>query len=97
MEINYLLTYLLTYYVDHGPDCVDLAVPDDIDGYPEGTFSSEPVCVITDYMTYQEKIEALNGTMYDYDDVCDNLPDYFDYEYRLQPYCTRLDRLSYIG
>ena len=30
-------------------------------------------------MTDQQKIEALSGTIYDYDDVCDNLPDYFDY------------------
>ena len=31
-------------------------------------------------MTYQEKIEALHGTIYDYDDVCDNRPSYFDYD-----------------
>ena len=44
------------------------------------TLSTEPLCVITDDMTYQEKIEALNGTIYDYDDVCDDQPDYFDYD-----------------
>ena len=33
--------------------------------------------MITDDMTYQEKIEALSGTTYDYDD---NRPDYFDYD-----------------
>ena len=42
---------------------------------------SEPLYVVTDDMTYQEQIEALSGTMYDYDDVCDNRPDYFDYDY----------------
>ena len=42
--------------------------------YPVGTLSSEPLCVITDGMTYQEKIEALSGTIYDYDDVNDNQP-----------------------
>ena len=34
-------------------------------------------------MTYQEKIEILSGTMYDHDDYCDNLPNYFDYD---EPY-----------
>ena len=58
-------------YVGHNPDWVDCAVPDDVDGYPEGTLPSEPICVITDDMTYQEKIEALNGTIYDYDAVCE--------------------------
>ena len=67
-------------YVGHIPDCVDHAVLDDVDGYPEETFPSEPVCIITDDMTYQWKIETVNGTIYDCDDVCDNLPDYFDYE-----------------
>ena len=65
-------------YVGYSPDCVDRAVLDDSDGCPEGTLPSVPVCVVTDDMTYQEKIEALSGTMYDYDDVCDNLPEYFD-------------------
>ena len=37
-------------------------------------------CVITDDMTYQEKVEALSGTIYDYDDVNDNRPGYFDYD-----------------
>ena len=46
-------------------------------------FSSDPSCVDTDGMTYQEKIEILSGTMYDYDDYCDKLPDYFYYD---EPY-----------
>ena len=37
-------------------------------------------------MTYQEKIEALNGTIYDYDSVCDNQPDYFD-PYDCEEWC----------
>ena len=70
------------------PDCVDYAVPDDIDGYPERMLPSEPICVITDDMSYQQKIEALNGTIYDYDTVCDSLPDYVDYD---EPYdCEEL-------
>ena len=62
------------------PDCVDRTVPEGGDDYPVGTLPSEPLCVITDDRTYQEKIEALSGTIYDYDDVCDNRPDYFDYD-----------------
>ena len=46
---------------------------------PFRTLLSEPLCVITDDMTYLE-IEALSGTMYDYDDVNDNTPVYFDYD-----------------
>ena len=67
-------------YVGCDPDCVERTVPEGGDDYPVGTLLSEPLCVITDDMTYQEKIEALSGTIYDYDDVCDNRPDYFDYD-----------------
>ena len=38
---------------------------------PVGTLPSESLCVVTDDMTYQERIEALSGTIYDHDDVCD--------------------------
>ena len=48
------------------------------DEYPFRTLLSEPLCVITDDMTYQDKIEALSGTIYDYDDVIDHTPGYFD-------------------
>ena len=59
-------------------DCFCCAAPN---GWcPVETLPSEPLCVVTDDMTYQEKIEALSGTMYDYDDVCDNRPHYFDYD-----------------
>ena len=67
-------------YVVCDLDCVDRTVPEGGDDYPDGTLSSEPLCVITDDMTYQEKIEALSGTIYDYDDVSDNRPVYFDYD-----------------
>ena len=50
------------------------------DGYPVGTLSSKPLRIITDDMTYQEKTEALSSTIYDYNDVIDNHPDYFDYD-----------------
>ena len=46
-----------------GPDCVDRAVPEGGDGCPVETLPSEPLCVVTDDMTYQEKIEALSGTI----------------------------------
>ena len=62
------------------PDCVTLTVLEGGDDYPVGTLSSEPLRIITDDMTYQEKIEALSGTIYDYDDVIDNQPGYFDYD-----------------
>ena len=52
-------------------------VPEGRDDYPVGMLSSEPLCV-TDDMTYQEKIEAVSGTIYDYDDVNDNQPGYYD-------------------
>ena len=45
-----------------------------------GSLLSEPLCVITNDVTYQEKIEALSGTIYDYDDVNDTEPGYFDYD-----------------
>ena len=67
-------------YVGCGPDCVGRTVPEGDDDYPFGTLSSEPLCDITDDMTYQEKIEALGGTIYDYDDVSDNRLGYFDYD-----------------
>ena len=61
-------------------DCVDQAVPERCDEYPFRTLLSEPLCVIMDDMTYQEKIGSLSGTIYDYDDVNDNTPGYFDYD-----------------
>ena len=66
-------------YVGCDPDCVDRAVPEGGDEYPFRTLLSE-LCVITDDMTYQQKIEALSGTIYDYDDVNANTPGYFDYD-----------------
>ena len=59
---------------------MDRAVPEGGDEYPFRTLLSEPLCVITDDMTYQEKIEALSGTICDIDDVNDNTPGYFDYD-----------------
>ena len=67
-------------YVGYSPDWVDRAMLDYGDGCPEGKLPSVPVFAVTDDITYQEKIEALSGTMYDYDDVFDNIPDYFDYD-----------------
>ena len=65
---------------NYKPDYVDQAVPKGGDEYPFGTLLSEPLCVITDNRTYQEKIGAPSGTIYDYDDVNDNTPCYFDYD-----------------
>ena len=64
-------------YVGCDPDCADRTVLEGGDYYPVGTLSSEPLCIITDDMTYQKKIEILSGTIYDYDD---NQPGYFDYD-----------------
>ena len=59
---------------------MDQSVPKDNDGNLFRTLLAEPLCVVSDDMIYQEKIEALSGTIYDYDDVIDNTPDYFDYD-----------------
>ena len=59
------------------PDCVDYDEMGDCDGCPGVTFLGDPVYVVTEGMTYQEKIGILSGSVYDYDDYCD--PDYFDY------------------
>ena len=67
-------------YVGCDPDCVDQTAPEGGDGYPFWTLLSEPPCVIMDDMTYYEKIEALSGTIYDYDDVIDNTTAYFNYD-----------------
>ena len=64
-------------YVGCDPDFVDRAVPEGGDEYPFRTLLSEPLCVIMDDMTFQEKTEALSGTIYDYDDVNDNTPRLF--------------------
>ena len=65
------------------PDWIARVTSVDFDNCSDGTFPSDPSSVDTGGMTYQEKIEILSGTMYDYDDYCDNLPDYFDYD---EPY-----------
>ena len=85
-EIRGDSVYEYVNYVGHSPDCVDRTVLDDVDGYPEGMLHSELVCIVTDDMPYQGKIEALSGTIYDYDDVCDNLPDY-DEPYDCEELC----------
>ena len=50
------------------------------DGCPGVTRLTNPVEVVTDGMTYQEIIEILSGSVYDYDDCFDNYLDYFDYD-----------------
>ena len=64
--------YQYVNYVSCDPVGMDYAVP--ADGYTCSfeTLLSEPLYAITDDMTYQEKIEALSGTIYDYDDVIEN-------------------------
>ena len=47
-------------YVGCDPDCVEQTVLEGGDDYPVGMLPSEPLYVITDDMTYQEKIEALS-------------------------------------
>ena len=67
-------------YVGCDPDCVDQAVPEGSDEYPFRMLICEPLCVIADDITYKENIEALSGTIYDYDDVNDTTQGYFDYD-----------------
>ena len=43
-------------YVGCDPDCVNQTILKGCDDYPVGTLSSEPICIIMDDMTYQEKI-----------------------------------------
>ena len=45
----------------YNPDCVDRDMLDDGDGCPKGMLPSVPVCVVTNDMTYQEKIDAPSG------------------------------------
>ena len=64
-------------YVSCDTDNVNQTVLEGGDDYPVGMLSSEPLRNIMDDMTYQENIEALSGTIYDYDDVIDNQLGYF--------------------
>ena len=45
-----------------------------------GTLLSGPLCPVTDDMTYWEKLEALGGDSYDYDEGVDSQPGSFDYD-----------------
>ena len=67
-------------YVSCDPFGMDYAVP--ADGYTSSfeTLLSGSLCPVTDDMTYYEKIEALGGASYNYDDPVDNLPGYCDYD-----------------
>ena len=62
------------------PVGMDYAVPADNYTCSFETLLSEPLCAVMDDMTCQERIEALSGTVYDYDDVIDNQPGSFDYD-----------------
>ena len=55
--------YEYDYHGGNLPDYVDCAEPDDFDGYPDVTFPPELVDVVTDGMTYQEKIDILSGSV----------------------------------
>ena len=71
-------------YVDYSGDPQNYLNCDELggcDGCPGVTLLAEPVEVVEEGMTYQEKIDILSGSVYDYDDYCDNCPIYFDYEY----------------
>ena len=82
--------YIIINYMGCDSDCVDRTVLEGGDDYPVGTLSSAPLCVITDDMTCQEKIEALSGAIYDYDDVIDNQLGYFYYDdpYDYEEWCA---------
>ena len=44
------------------------------------TLLSGPLCPVTDDMTYWDKLEALGGDTYDYDEGVDSQPGSFDYD-----------------
>ena len=52
--------------------------PVGLGGCPGGTLLTDPVCVITNEMTFQERCGVLGGSVYDCDDYCDCIPDYCD-------------------
>ena len=79
-QIQNDLDYQHVDYMSCDPVSMDYAVPADGHTCSFEMLLSEPLCAITDDMTYQEKIETLIGTIYDYDDVIDNQPGYFDYD-----------------
>ena len=74
-------------YVGCGPDGDEPLVPEDNDDCPIKLLLSEPLCEITEDMTYQEKLGALSGTIYDYDDVNDKRQEYLEYEYQRDCEC----------
>ena len=67
-------------YCGDGPDYCDYDKPGDFGGCPGVRLLTDPVSVVTDGMMFQEKYTALSGSVYDYDDYCDDRPDYFDYD-----------------
>ena len=80
-ENSVVLGGSVSAYVDYSGDRTKYLDCDELggcDGGPGVTLLAEPVEVVTEGMTYQEKIDILSGSVYDYDDYYDNCPDYFD-------------------
>ena len=79
-QTRYDLDCQYVNYVGCDPIGLDYAVP--ADGYTGslGMLLSGPLCPVTDGMTYHEKIEALVGDSYDFDDAVDHQPGYFNYD-----------------
>ena len=44
------------------------------------TLLADPVSVVTNEMTFHKRCDVRSGSVYDYDDYCDNSLDYFDYD-----------------
>ena len=58
-------------YCDDTPGYWDDDEPGDFGGCPDVMLLADPVSVLTDGMTFQERCDVLNGSVYDYDDYCD--------------------------
>ena len=56
-------------------------MPSDGSASSFGTLLFDPMCQVTDNMTYWERLKALGGDSYDYEEGADSQPGSFDYDY----------------
>ena len=74
------LVYDCDDYCDGSPGYWNDDEPGDCGCCPDGMLLADPVSVVTNEMTFQERCDVLSGSVYDYDDYCDDSPDYFYYD-----------------
>ena len=65
-------------YCDDSPGYWDNDEPGHFVVYPDVTLLADPVGVVIDGITFQERCDVLSDSVYDNDDYCDDTPDYFD-------------------